>query len=277
MFFYIGTRFDASKETFGMAIGNIVAGLLGGTPCTGVLVRTAVNVSSGATYKYSQFINACVVLLMVLVLMPYFAYIPMHCIAAILVTSSCRLVPLKPLAAYWRLDMGNFFILLFTCAACVLIDGAMGLLMGAMICLLRNAVQSREGTVITGEHGVAMTITVEGCFTYITSYDIESRILDRIREAKPECVVIVLSDVTAIDLDGLESLAQVFKQRSTIPMACVLPKSKEADGAAASVGNVHESFQKSKLYDDLSGAGLTFSNTDDAAGCVTGPGSNNLD
>lgn len=37
------------KEVFGMSLGNILSGVLGGTPCTGVLVRTGVNIGSGAT------------------------------------------------------------------------------------------------------------------------------------------------------------------------------------------------------------------------------------
>jgi SulP family sulfate permease len=90
-----GTRFNQSQECFGMSVSNVLAGFLGGTPCTGVLVRTAVNVSSGANHKASQFINAVVVLSMVVILMPVFAYIPMAAIAAILITSSCRLVPKK--------------------------------------------------------------------------------------------------------------------------------------------------------------------------------------
>lgn len=48
-----GTRFDQTTECRGMSIANIACGILGGTPCTGVLVRTAVNVSSGATHKTS--------------------------------------------------------------------------------------------------------------------------------------------------------------------------------------------------------------------------------
>jgi SulP family sulfate permease len=40
-----GTRFNQSKELFGMSLGNMLSGLFGGTPCTGVLVRTGVNVS----------------------------------------------------------------------------------------------------------------------------------------------------------------------------------------------------------------------------------------
>jgi len=47
------TRHNSSRECLGMSIGNIVSGFLGGCPCTGVLVRTAVNVSSGATHKMS--------------------------------------------------------------------------------------------------------------------------------------------------------------------------------------------------------------------------------
>lgn len=73
----------------------MLCGVLGGIPCTGVLIRTSVNVQSGANSKASQFINAMVVLLVVLILLPAFSYIPMCVIAAILITSSCRLVPKK--------------------------------------------------------------------------------------------------------------------------------------------------------------------------------------
>lgn len=95
------TRFDQSKEIFGMSIANVVAGLLGGTPCTGVLIRTNVNIQTKATHKTSQFINAVVVLLIVVFLSPIFTYIPMSVIASILVTSSCRLIPMKVMKDLW--------------------------------------------------------------------------------------------------------------------------------------------------------------------------------
>lgn len=43
-----GTRFNQSHETRGMGLANLLAGFMGGTPCTGVLIRTSVNCSSGA-------------------------------------------------------------------------------------------------------------------------------------------------------------------------------------------------------------------------------------
>jgi MFS superfamily sulfate permease-like transporter len=134
-----GTRFDGSVEIRGLAVANLVCGLFGATPVTGVLVRTAVNVASGATDKLSQFINAVVVLIVILLLLPAFTYIPMAVIASILITSSCRLIPKKIIAHLFHLDKLECFILLFTGALCVLVDGALGLLIGGGIALLVNA------------------------------------------------------------------------------------------------------------------------------------------
>jgi SulP family sulfate permease len=79
----------------GLGFSNLLCGLLGGMPCTGVLIRTSVNYTSGAIFKMSQLINAIVVLAFALLLMPYFSYIPMSVVASILITSACRLVPKK--------------------------------------------------------------------------------------------------------------------------------------------------------------------------------------
>lgn len=144
-----GTRFNARKEVFGMSLGNILSGALGGTPCTGVLVRTGVNVTSGATDKISQFINGLVVLLITLIFMPAFVYTPMPCIAAILIVSATRLVPFKVMAELIKLDKSEFVILLITTAVCVLIDGAFGLMVGGIISILRTAIKTSNSKCVS--------------------------------------------------------------------------------------------------------------------------------
>lgn len=109
----------------------------------------------------------------------------MGAIAAILITSSCRLVPMKIMAAYWRLDKSNLLVLLVTTAACVFVDGAIGLLIGAMVCLLRNAVQNEEGQLefvheAFGDQVINSAIAIQGPFTYITAYHIETTIMENI-------------------------------------------------------------------------------------------------
>lgn len=134
-----GTRFDWSNEVRGLAVANFVCGLFGATPCTGVLVRTAVNVSSGATHMMSQFINGIVCLIVILLLLPAFTYIPMPVIASMLLTSACRLVPKKLIAHLYHADKFECFMLLFTAALCIFIDGAIGLMIGMVISLMVNA------------------------------------------------------------------------------------------------------------------------------------------
>lgn len=78
-------------------------------------------------------------MIVVLILLPAFTYIPMSVIASILITSSCRLFPKKVIAHLWHLDKLECFILIFTGALCVLVDGALGLIIGGGIALLVNA------------------------------------------------------------------------------------------------------------------------------------------
>jgi len=137
-----GTRFNQPKEVFAMSLGNMLSGLMGGSPCTGVLVRTAVNVKSGATNKMSQFINAMCVMCVVFIFMPAFVYTPLPCIAAILITSACRLFPMAQIKELWEVDRAELVNLFIVAGICVFVDGAMGLGVGAVISVLRTAVKS---------------------------------------------------------------------------------------------------------------------------------------
>ena len=64
--------------------GNIFSGLFGGIPATGAIARTAANVKNGGRTPISGIVHAIVLLLILVVLMPYAAWIPMPIIAAIL-------------------------------------------------------------------------------------------------------------------------------------------------------------------------------------------------
>lgn len=133
-----GTRHNASDEARGLGFANMISGALGNMPCTGVLIRASVNCQSGATHKASQFINSLWVLAMILVLLPAFSWIPMSVIASILITSSCRLVPKRFIAQTFVADKFECALLFITWAGCVFIDGALGLVIGCTIALLRE-------------------------------------------------------------------------------------------------------------------------------------------
>ena len=155
----------------------MLSGVMGGTPCTGVLVRTSVNVSSGASNRMSQFINSIVVLVVIFVVMPAFVFTPMPCVAAILITSACRLVPIAVIKELWVIDKAEFVILFITAGVCVFKDGATGLMVGAIISILRTAIKSQSAdTVDEMESSGIHHITVRGQVSYISALKVETQL-----------------------------------------------------------------------------------------------------
>jgi len=80
----INDRHNSNTELIAQGVGNIASGLFGGIPATGAIARTAANVKNGGRTPIAGMIHAAVLLLILVVLMPYAAWIPMPIIAAIL-------------------------------------------------------------------------------------------------------------------------------------------------------------------------------------------------
>ena len=80
----IGDRHNSNTELIAQGAGNIASALFGGIPATGAIARTAANVKNGGRSPISGMVHAVVLLLVLLVLMPYAAFIPMPIIAAVL-------------------------------------------------------------------------------------------------------------------------------------------------------------------------------------------------
>lgn len=80
----IGDKHNSNTELIAQGLGNICSGLFGGIPATGAIARTAANVKNGGRSPVSGIFHAIVLLLVLVVLMPYAAWIPMPIIAAVL-------------------------------------------------------------------------------------------------------------------------------------------------------------------------------------------------
>lgn len=80
----INDKHNSNTELIAQGLGNICSGFFGGIPATGAIARTAANVRNGGRSPISGMTHALVLLLVLVVLMPYAAMIPMPIIAAIL-------------------------------------------------------------------------------------------------------------------------------------------------------------------------------------------------
>ncbi len=80
----IKDKYNSNTVLISQGVGNICSGLFGGIPATGAIARTAANVKNGGRTPVAGIVHALVLLLVLVVLMPYAAWIPMPVIAAIL-------------------------------------------------------------------------------------------------------------------------------------------------------------------------------------------------
>lgn len=80
----ISDKHNSNTELIAQGAGNIFSGLFGGIPATGAIARTAANVKNGGRTPVAGIVHALVLLLILVLLMPYAAWIPMPIIAAIL-------------------------------------------------------------------------------------------------------------------------------------------------------------------------------------------------
>ena len=80
----IGASHNSNMELVAQGLGNTASALFGGIPATGAIARTAANIKNGGRSPIAGMVHSVVLLLVLVLLMPSAALIPMPCIAAIL-------------------------------------------------------------------------------------------------------------------------------------------------------------------------------------------------
>ena len=80
-----GGRTDNNTELIGQGIANIAVPFFGGIPVTGAIARTMTNITNGGRTPVAGIVHAVVLLLIMLLLMPLINYVPMACLAGVLV------------------------------------------------------------------------------------------------------------------------------------------------------------------------------------------------
>ena len=81
----IGDHHNSNTELIGQGLANLASPIFGGIPATGAIARTMTNINNGGRTPVAGIVHAVVLLLIFLFLMPLAQYIPMACLAGVLV------------------------------------------------------------------------------------------------------------------------------------------------------------------------------------------------
>ena len=158
-----GKQHHANTELIGQGIANIITPLFGGIPATGALARTMASINNGGKSPVTGIVHAVVLLLIYLFLMPYAVYIPLSCLAAILVQVAYNMSEWKTFKYLLRGDRSDVSVLLITFFLTVIVDLTVAIEVGvvlAIVLFVRRVMQTSTVSVLQG-HEVAATEDAE--------------------------------------------------------------------------------------------------------------------
>lgn len=209
-----GPRTQYDRELAAQGVGNLLCGLVGALPMTGVIVRSAANVQAGATSRWSAVLHGLWLLLFVVALGSLLRLIPVAALAGILVYTGLKLIDLRGLAHLWSLGKGEALIYLVTVGTIVASDLLTGVLAGFALSAIKLLLTfSRLKVELALEDAAApvpaATLKLVGAATFLRL----PKLAAKLQEIPPQSSVQVRCErLSSIDYACLELLKNWAKE-----------------------------------------------------------------
>ena len=144
----IADKHDSNTELIGQGIANIVTPLFGGIPATGAIARTMTNINNGGRSPIAGIIHAVTLLLVLLFLGKLVGYIPMACLAGVLVVVSYNMSGWRSIAALRKMPMSDNVVMWITIVLTVVFDLTIAIEIGLLLSVVLFLKRTSEATSI---------------------------------------------------------------------------------------------------------------------------------
>lgn len=237
------TKHDSNQELLGQGAANVAASFFGGFAATGAIARTATNIRHGGNSPIAGVVHALVVALVLVLLAPLAAYVPLATLAAILFVVAFNMSELGRIARIARrAPRSDVAVMVTTLVLTVFADLVIAVEVGVILALLNFfrrmtvavGVSELEPDSGSGVEQVpafkdVLVFTIDGPFFFGAVDQFESALLHT--NTEPRAVVVSMENVPFIDLTALASLqdtiGQLRKHGVIVALCCTKPKVAE--------------------------------------------------
>ena len=150
----IGDRHNSNTELIAQGFANLASPIFGGIPATGAIARTMTNINNGGRTPVAGIIHAAVLLLIFLFLMPLAQYIPMACLAGVLVIVSYNMSGWRSFFSILKNPKSDVIVLWVTFLLTVIFDLTVAIEVGlicACLLFMRRMAETTDVKVISDE------------------------------------------------------------------------------------------------------------------------------
>ena len=256
-----GDKHDSNTELIAQGTANLITPLFGGIPATGAIARTMTNINNGGKTPVAGIIHAIVLLLILLFLMPLAQYIPMACLAGVLVIVSYNMSEWRTFKALLKNPKSDVTVLLITFFLTIIFDLTIAIEVGLVIaCILfmRRVMETTEISVIKDEIDPNDELDIAVCEEHliipagVEDYEINGphflRLPPKLQQPRaqlgdrPKVRIIRMRKVPFIDSTGIHNLTSLCKMSQKEKITIVLSGVNE---------KVHKTLEKSGFYELL--------------------------
>lgn len=259
----ISDKHNSNTELIAQGAGNICSGLFGGIPATGAIARTAANVKNGGRTPVAGMVHALVLLLVLLVFMPYAAWIPMPIIAAILFMVAYNMCEWRHFVEILKTaPKSDITVLVLTFVLTVVFDLVVAIEIGLLITVILFMKRMTDVTSVrkwseneNGERSKDIpqnteVFDINGPMFFATS----EKFAELPIEEATKTVIFRMQSIPSLDISALIQLKEI----------CMLLRNKNIDVVFSHVNEQPMRVMKKAGFYDEMGESLFFSNIDDA-------------
>lgn len=221
-------RHNSNAELVAQGIANFAVPLVGGTPVTGAIARTATNFRSGARTPVSGLIHALTLLAVIMLFAPLAKYVPLATLAAVLMVVAYNMGEWKEIPVILRLSAADisvwFITFLLTVVADLTLAVEMGMALAALLYIYRIS-QTTTVEIVTADYiekgrphilqdkdvpEYISILRIHGPFLFGTTDKLDEETSDLSKFQ--DIVCLRLRNMTAIDATGLHAITR-FSER----------------------------------------------------------------
>ena len=227
----IGDHHDSNTELIAQGMANLASPIFGGIPATGAIARTMTNINNGGRTPIAGIIHAAVLLLIFLFLMPLAQFIPMACLAGVLVIVSYNMSGWRSFLSILKNPKSDVIVLWVTFLLTVIFDLTIAIEVGlicACLLFMRRMAETTDVKVISDEinpeeeesdfqmgnlehltipEGVEV-YEINGPYFFGAGNKFEE-IMSALRHSRPKVRIIRMRKVPFVDSTGIHNLTNL--------------------------------------------------------------------
>ena len=274
---------DVDRDFLGAGAGSILAGLFGAFPVNASPPRTGIVSETGGRTQLAGLFAAAIVLALLAFGATLLRHVPNAALGGVLLFVALRIIRVGQIVSIYRQSIGEFFLIVATAAAIIVLPIEQGVAIGIALSLLHGIWSTTRARLVQfdrvpdttiwwpanpnlpGErHPDVAVVGLQAPLSFLNASNFRADVLDLVRAStpKPRLLVLEASGILEIDFTAAQILLDLIKQcrEDGITVAMARLESTRAQDAFARFG----------IYDVLP-KGCIFHSVDEAVRALAQP------